>query len=370
MGYADIPNLYSDQTILLFKECYALEKVHGLRSRLTFKRQASDLSTPEKCAEAYLKDKNLSVTADEFAKIISSGNDPNSLTMKDMKKFVPLLKEKYPHVDIPHFHSVFNSFCVARNQFAGWDINLFSGGAKHDSFVQLFDLNDLAQRMNANSYDELTVYGEVYGGKMQGMSHTYGLDMKFIAFEVKYGEYWLSVPQAEKIARNLGLDFVDYVKISTDINEIDAERDKPSSIALKLNLGEKQREGVVLKPLVEVKLNNGKRVMAKHKRADFCETKSKREIDPERAMALSDAQEIAEEWVTRMRLNHVIDAVASRLNLDMDELGMQHTPEIIKEMVADVYKESDIADTKDNRKAIGQYAAKIWLAYQKESLIK
>ena len=188
MGYADIPNLYSDQTILLLKECYALEKVHGSSSHLSFKRQVADCSTPKKCAEIYLQDKETSITADEFAEIISSGNNPNSLTMGEMKNFVPLLKEKYPHIDIQHFHSVFNSFCVMRNQFAGWDINLFSGGAKHDSFVQLFDLNDLAKRMNANSYDELTVYGEVYGGKMQRMSDTYGTDMKFIAFDVKFGE--------------------------------------------------------------------------------------------------------------------------------------------------------------------------------------
>lgn len=29
MGYLKINNLYKEQTILLFKECYALEKIHG-----------------------------------------------------------------------------------------------------------------------------------------------------------------------------------------------------------------------------------------------------------------------------------------------------------------------------------------------------
>ncbi len=29
MGYLHIDNLYKNQTIRLFRECYALEKVHG-----------------------------------------------------------------------------------------------------------------------------------------------------------------------------------------------------------------------------------------------------------------------------------------------------------------------------------------------------
>ena len=29
MGYMHIDNLYKDQRILQFKECYALEKIHG-----------------------------------------------------------------------------------------------------------------------------------------------------------------------------------------------------------------------------------------------------------------------------------------------------------------------------------------------------
>lgn len=37
MGYADIPNLYADQKILLFKECYALEKIHGTSTSILWK---------------------------------------------------------------------------------------------------------------------------------------------------------------------------------------------------------------------------------------------------------------------------------------------------------------------------------------------
>lgn len=36
MGYMHIQNLYKDQTILLFKECYALEKIHGTSAHIKF----------------------------------------------------------------------------------------------------------------------------------------------------------------------------------------------------------------------------------------------------------------------------------------------------------------------------------------------
>src|ERR1041385_6603115 len=36
MGYLHIYNLYKEQTILLFKECYAMEKVHGTSAHITW----------------------------------------------------------------------------------------------------------------------------------------------------------------------------------------------------------------------------------------------------------------------------------------------------------------------------------------------
>ena len=36
MGYLKIPNLYAEQEILLFKECFALEKIHGSSSQISY----------------------------------------------------------------------------------------------------------------------------------------------------------------------------------------------------------------------------------------------------------------------------------------------------------------------------------------------
>ena len=36
MGYLHIPNLYKAQEILMFKRCYALEKIHGTSAHIAW----------------------------------------------------------------------------------------------------------------------------------------------------------------------------------------------------------------------------------------------------------------------------------------------------------------------------------------------
>lgn len=38
MSYADIENLYKNRRIMLFKECYAMEKIHGTSAHVGWKR--------------------------------------------------------------------------------------------------------------------------------------------------------------------------------------------------------------------------------------------------------------------------------------------------------------------------------------------
>ena len=37
MAYLHIPNLYQDRDVLLFKECYAMEKIHGTSAHIAYK---------------------------------------------------------------------------------------------------------------------------------------------------------------------------------------------------------------------------------------------------------------------------------------------------------------------------------------------
>ena len=96
-------------------------------------------------------------------------------------------------------------------------LSFFSGGAKHESFVNLFNKQDLLDRFRKLGCDNVTVYGEAYGGKEQGMSATYGKELKFIAFDVKIGDLWLSVPDMAGLAQSLGLAVVSYERTSPSV---------------------------------------------------------------------------------------------------------------------------------------------------------
>lgn len=284
MGYLHIDNLYKAQEILAFRQCYALEKIHGTSAHVAYRK--------------------------------------GSLTF-------------------------------------------FSGGESHARFVELFNADALTERFAGRFTvdDEVTVYGEAYGGKCQHMSKTYGPDLQFAVFDVLVGESWLSVPQAAECAAHLGLEFVDFALVSTDVEALDAERDKPSTQAVRNGISDeaKVREGVVLRPPFEVTLNNGRRLIAKHKRAEFSERgRPTVDLDPSKREMLANAEAIALEWVTPMRLEHVIDhMLAARENKTVE---MRDTGHIIAAMVEDVVREAsgEIVDNQPARKAIGQRAAQLF----------
>ena len=44
MGYLHIDNLYKNQTIMLFKECYAMEKIHGTSAHVGWKFETKQVN--------------------------------------------------------------------------------------------------------------------------------------------------------------------------------------------------------------------------------------------------------------------------------------------------------------------------------------
>ncbi len=247
----------------------------------------------------------------------------------------------------------------------------FSGGAKHDEFLKLFDNEDLVAKFRAFGKDDVSFYGEAYGGKLQGMKATYGNQLKFIVFDVRLGEHcWLSVPDAEKVANLFGFEFVSYKRISTEVLSdkgpvwLDAERDAPSEQAFRNGCADrdkpetwKKREGIVLRPPFEVRENNGARVCAKHKTAEFCERRTPQSIDAAQQAVLTEAEAIANEWVTEMRLTHVLDKLGNPTE-------MSDIPRVVEAMVEDVTREAsgEILDSKAARRAISTLAVKLYKA--------
>lgn len=293
MSYMHIQNLYKDQSVLVFKKVFALEKIHGTSAHLILTRP-----------EAFPAD----------------------------------------------FEKAFY---------------FFSGGAKHETFVKLFNQSSLMERFLATGIQKLIVYGEAYGGKEQGMSATYGKEMKFVVFDVKVGDHWLAVPQAVALAASLGLEFVHYEEGTTDLEWLNAQRDAPSVQAKRNGIVEdKPREGIVIRPPFEVTKNNGDRVMAKHKRDDFSERATPQKVvDPEKLKVLAEAQAIADEWVTPMRLTHVLQKLPPDINVE-------GTREVIAAMTEDVIREAkgEIVDSQDARRAIGKKTAELFKARLREVL--
>jgi len=229
-------------------------------------------------------------------------------------------------------------------------VNFFVGGVDTLAFVNLFDKDFLLSKFREMNKNEVTIYGEAYGGKCQGMSVTYGKQLKFIAFEVQIGKAWLNVPIAEKIAGDFNIEFMPYSLISTDIEVLTQERDADSIVAIRNGIGEgKKREGIVLRPPFEVIKQNGKRIIAKYKRDDFIETNTPRNINVEQIELLTQAEDIANEWVTEMRLTHILDKLPK-------PLSTSDIPDIIKSMLEDVAREGreEYVDSKQARKAMSK----------------
>jgi hypothetical protein len=285
MGYLHIDNLYKNQVIMMFKECYALEKIHGTSAHVGWK-------------------------------------------------------------------------------FETKQVNYFTG-ENHNVFLTLFVDTFLKAKFEEIFPDQdVVIFGEHYAGKCQGMSGRYGKESKFIGFDVKVGSSWLNVPNAEDVCDQFGIEFVHYEKIPTLLELLELEMNKPSVQAVRNGITEPQkREGVVLRPLVELKTNNGERVIVKYKPDEEMETKTKRVVSEEDLKILTDAKEIAEEWVTNMRLEHVLQKFPE--GTSMEAMG-----DIIKAMIDDVYREGkdEIVESKAVGKAIGGVTVKLFKAKLQSTL--
>lgn len=292
MGYLHINNLYKDNRVLMLKELYALEKVHGTSAHIGFHRK-----------------------------------------------------------EIP-------------------DLTFYSGGAKHETFVKLFDQAALREKLSNLGHDDVTVFGEAYGGSMQGMRDTYGDELRFIAFDVKIGDKWLNVEKAAKVAEDLGLEFVPYEKGPATVEWVNAQRDATSVVAVRRGCGQKPREGVVLRPLDELTTNNDSRVMAKHVADSFRErmhAPKVKAVDEAKLEVIKNAQAAAEEWVVPMRLTHVLDKLRAKLGREVE---MTDAKELIAAMIEDVNREAagEIVPGKELNAAISKKTVEIFKKRLQESL--
>lgn len=278
MAYLSIENLYRSkaQEILLFKELYALEKVHGTSANISWKEGK---------------------------------------------------------------------------------VSYFPGGESLSKFKSLFNEERLVKHFTELGHEEVVVYGEAYGGSCQKMSYMYGPELRFIVFDVFINNIWLDVPNMDEVATRLEQEVVPWRKIVCDLAAIDNERDRPSEVAVRRGFTEEHiREGVVLRPLAEMFNRYGERMIVKHKHEKFGERKTPQKVeDPSKLKVLTEATAIAEEWVTEMRLEHVLQKLPQGI-------GLESMQRVLQAMVEDVLKESteEIVDSKEARNAINKKTVELF----------
>lgn len=227
-------------------------------------------------------------------------------------------------------------------------VKIFSGGENYANFAKLFDCEFLKQKFIELNLSNTTIYGEAYGGKQQGMKDTYGDKLKFVAFEVMIGEKWLGVSQAEYFCKEFNIEFVHYEIVKTDIEVLDKLASAPS-IQAKRNgiIEDKLREGIVLRTLIEFTKNNSERIIVKHKNDKFKEREHQPKVKEDNLVILTEINAIVDEWVTEMRLSHILGK--------RETYNIENTGEILSEMVEDILREAkdEILISENNKDLIG-----------------
>ena len=124
-----------------------------------------------------------------------------------------------------------------------------------------------AEELFEQTYGDKNVilYGEGYGAKIQNGGN-YRSDVSFILFDVLIGDNWQEREWVEKTAKMFGIDVVPVVFVGSLEEGIDYVMEHhPSTI------GTAMMEGIVGRPMVEMRDRLGKRIIVKIKWEDFKE---------------------------------------------------------------------------------------------------
>jgi len=109
------------------------------------------------------------------------------------------------------------------------------------------------------------LYGEGYGaGVPQKGTGLYSFTPAFVLFDVKIDRWWLERTSVEDVARQLNIGVVPIVGQGTLFDMIELTR-----TGFKSQWGNFTAEGIVAKPLTELCMRNGSRIITKIKHADF-----------------------------------------------------------------------------------------------------
>ncbi len=112
----------------------------------------------------------------------------------------------------------------------------------------------------------VVIYGEAYGGNIQSAGRYYKPDgaYGFSIFDVRVGDWWLKWENTQEIASKLDLTLVPIIGEGPLADAIQCVHDGFQS-----RIGIIAAEGLVMRPVVDLRMRNGQRVIGKVKTTDF-----------------------------------------------------------------------------------------------------
>lgn len=134
-----------------------------------------------------------------------------------------------------------------------------------NKLIELFG-GDINEEMFEQKFGETPVMliGEGYGAKIQKGGGNYRSDNDFILFDVCINNNYLSRENVKDIASYFNIDVVPTVMVGKLQEGIDYVKTKPKS-----KIGVADMEGLVARPVIELRTRTGDRVIVKIKVNDF-----------------------------------------------------------------------------------------------------
>lgn len=134
----------------------------------------------------------------------------------------------------------------------------------YDRLNQLFTYEKM-KCLGTDIENYMCLYGEGYGAKIQGGGGNYKSDgVDFVLFDVKIGNWWLKREDVENIGMQLGVEVVPIVGQGTL-----ADGEWLVKKGFNSRWGDFTAEGIIAKPIIELKARNGERIITKIKHRDY-----------------------------------------------------------------------------------------------------
>ncbi|RJR10698.1 hypothetical protein C4588_02790 [Candidatus Parcubacteria bacterium] len=248
MGYRKITNLQLDHPLFLFKQVYALEKIHGTSTHLTFTFQDNKWQY----------------------QVFSGGiKHPDFLFMLNTKyRLATDVIEKLTQLT------------------AGQDVQkIVIYGEGYGGRCQ--GMSDVYGPLNFVAFEvcKISTHGEHWLDVSRAARFVELLGLPFVFYELGP-----ATPEWLNEQRNRP-----------------SEQAKRNGLG-----DNQEGEGIVIRAPMELVDENGGRMIAKYKREGFRETATARPLTEAEIQERQDAQGVAEEWVVEERLNHVLSALVAK----------------------------------------------------------